>query len=179
MTARRGSYAIFIAILVLFGAPERATADVSENFVKVLGRSIKFLSPPLSGEVSATIVYAGDSAPSRAQAKRIRVLITASPSAGPVTLAPRMSAANELTNADTGGIIILTEMPSAEQEKAFAVAKATKALVIGTSKACANAGHCAVSIQTQPSIQITVNESTLSATGVSFDAAFLLLVDRV
>jgi hypothetical protein len=125
------------------------------------------------------VVYAEGVAESRAQAERLQELIQASPSVGPVTLAPQLVSAEALAAASETQLVLLTEMPTEAQATAFEAASARNALTVGTTPTCVEAGHCAVSIETVPSIQIIVNESALQASGLRFDAAFMLLVDRV
>jgi hypothetical protein len=45
--------------------------------------------------------------------------------------------------------------------------------------AATQAGNCAVSVQSDPKVQITVNKAAASASGVSFASAFLMMVTEI
>jgi len=170
-------FAVGAALLssVLAGA---ALADVSQTDVEIGGRVLGFLATPMSGETKLSVVYAPANAASVADEKALIGLLGTGLKAGNVTFQP---VPVELDKVDsiTGGVVFLTGGLGADGAKVAAMLKAKKLICITTDLAAVQAGYCAIHLKAVPKVQITVNKALAEQLGISFGAAFKLMITEI
>jgi len=155
-----------------------AWADVTQTDVEVGGRVLGFLSTPLTGDTKLSVVYAPGNAASAAEQKALAGILGSGLKAGNVTFQP---SAVELDKIDgvTGGVVFLTGGLGADGAKVAAMLKAKKLICMTTDLAAVQAGYCAIHLKSAPKVQITVNKALADQIGISFGAAFKLMITEI
>ncbi len=166
-----------VALVALAGGTT-ALADVTQTDVEVGGRVLGFLSTPLTGDTKLSVVYAPGNAASVAEQKALMGILGSGLKAGNVTFQP---SAVELDKIDsvTGGVIFLTGGLGAEGAKVAAALKAKKLICMTTDMAAVQGGFCAIHLKSAPKVQITVNKALAGEIGISFGAAFKLMITEI
>jgi ABC-type uncharacterized transport system substrate-binding protein len=165
-----------LAALPALLAPARA--DVTEKDIQVAGRVIGFINPPASGTLKIGIVYDASNAASSADEQALMGILGRGLTIAGVTLIPEPVPIAALAGTDAGLLFLTSGLGAAGMEVGNA-ANAKKILCITTDPAAVQEGACAVAVQTSPSVQIIVNKALLAASGISFDAVFLLMVTEI
>jgi hypothetical protein len=155
-----------------------AWADVTQTDVEVGGRVLGFLSTPLTGDTKLSVVYAPGNAASAAEQKALAGILGSGLKAGNVTFQP---SAVELDKIDSvaGGVVFLTGGLGADGAKVAAILKAKKLICMTTDLAAVQAGYCAIHLKSAPKVQITVNKALADQIGISFGAAFKLMITEI
>jgi len=158
--------------------PFAASAAVTAKDIQVAGRVLGFTATPLTGDVKLGIVYDPANAGSTADEQALMGILGSGLAVGgvnligvPVTLANVAS-----TPAD---VLFLTAGLGAAGAAAGTQAAAKKQICVTTDLAATQAGNCAVSVASDPKVTITVNKAAASASGVSFGAAFMLMITQI
>jgi hypothetical protein len=151
-----------------------AQAEVTAKDVQIAARVMSFTNPPFAGTVRLGIVYDPANAASTADEQSLLALLGNGLSVGNVQLVPVPVPIGQLgvTPVD---VLFLTSGLGAKGALAGSQAAAGK-LCITTDAAATAAGYCAVAVQSEPKVQITVNTA---ASGVRFDSVFLLMVNEI
>lgn len=159
-------------------ASSTALADVTQTDVEVGGRVLGFLSTPLTGDTKLSVVYAPGNAASAAEQKALMGILGSGLKAGNVTFQP---SAVELDKVDgvAGGVVFLTGGLGADGAKVAAVLKAKKLICMTTDMAAVQGGYCAIHLKSAPKVQITVNKALADQLGISFGAAFKLMITEI
>jgi hypothetical protein len=170
-------FAVRAALLssVLAGA---ALADVSQTDVEVGGRVLGFLATPISGETKLSVVYAPANPASTVDEKALIGLLGTGFKAGNVTFQPTPVELDKIDSV-AGGVIFLTGGLGADGAKVAAMLKAKKLICITTDLAAVQAGYCAIHLKAVPKVQITVNKALADQLGISFGAAFKLMITEI
>jgi hypothetical protein len=170
----------FAAIAALFSAvvAGAAFADVSQTDVEIGGRVLGFLTTPMSGDTKLSVIYAPVNAASTADEKALIGLLGTGLKAGNVTFQPAPVELDKI-DAVTGGVIFLTAGLGADGAKVAAALKAKKLICITTDLAAVQAGYCAIHLKAVPKVQITVNKALAEQLGISFGAAFKLMITEI
>jgi hypothetical protein len=159
-------------------APFAAHAAVTAKDIQVAGRVLGFTATPLTGNVHLGIVYDPSNAASTADEQALMGILGSGLTVGGVNLigVPVTIANVATTPAD---VLFLTAGLGAAGAAAGTEAAAKKQICITTDLAATQAGDCAVSVASTPKVQITVNKAAASASGVSFGAAFMLMITQI
>jgi len=159
-------------------APCTALAAVTAKDIQVAGRVLGFTAAPLTGDVKLGIVYDPSNAGSTADEQALMAILGSGLTVGgvniigvPVTLANVATAPAD--------VLFLTGGLGAAGAAAGTQAAAKKQICITTDLAATQAGNCAVNVASDPKVQITVNKAAASASGISFGAAFMLMITQI
>ncbi len=158
--------------------PTLANAAVTAKDVQVAGRVLGFTAAPLTGNVKVGIVYDPANAASTADEAALVGILGSGLQVGSVTLIPVPIPIGNVASTPSD-IIFLTAGLGIAGGKAGAQAAAEKILCITTDLSATQAGSCAVSIQTVPTVQITVSKAAAAASGISFASAFMLMITEI
>jgi hypothetical protein len=162
----------------MFIMPAASHAAVTAKDIQVAGRVLGFITPPLSGNVKVGIVYDPANAGSAADEQALVGILGSGLAVGGVTLVPVPITIDKVASTPSD-MIFLTAGLGAEGAKAGSQAAAEKIPCVTTDLAATQAGWCAVSIQSAPSVQITVNKATAATSGISFASAFMLMITEI
>lgn len=166
---------IMLAAIIL---PAAAQAQVTAKDIQVAARVLNFTSPAYTGTVKMGIVYDPAVAASAADEQALAGLLGSGLAVGSVTLVPVPVPIANLASA-SADVFFLTSGLGTAAAAVGTQAAAAKKLCITTDIAATKAGDCAVSVQSDPKVQITVNKAAASASGVSFASAFLMMVTEI
>lgn len=159
-------------------AAQPAQAAVTAKDVQVAGRVLGFTATPLSGNVRFGIVYDPKSANSLADAQTLLLILGKGLAVGPVNLIPVPIPLAKLGSTPVDVLFLMPGLGAA----AAAVGRAADAqqiMCITTDLAATQAGDCAVAVQSDPNVQITVNKAAAAASNVSFGTAFMLMITQI
>jgi len=168
---------ILAALAMLAATP--AQAAVTAKDVQVAGRVLGFTTTPLSGNVRFGIVYDPKRANSLADAQTLLLILGKGLTVGPVNLVP---VPVPLAKLGTTPVDVLFLMPGLGATAAAAAGRAAEAqqiMCITTDLAATQAGDCAVAVQSDPNVQITVNKAAAAASNVNFGTAFMLMITQI
>lgn len=159
-------------------AGSAALADVTQTDVEVGGRVLGFLAAPMTGDTKLSVVYAPGNAASAAEQKALMGILGSGLKAGNVTFQPT---AVELDKIDSisGGVVFLAGGLGADAAKVAAMLKAKKLICMTTDMAAVQGGFCAIHLKSAPKVQITVNKALADQIGISFGAAFKLMITEI
>lgn len=144
-----------------------------ERDLRVLGRAAAFMLPPPAPDSVLAIAYVAGNAASRQDAEAIAALIGPGLRAGQLTLRPRLI---EVGGLEAGGFQIVIAAAGANGPRLGAAARSARALCVTTEAEAVRTGHCALAISTEPRVEIILNHAVASATGVTFAAAFRMMI---
>ncbi|MFM2041427.1 MAG: hypothetical protein RLY86_3 [Pseudomonadota bacterium] len=174
MTIKTVLSGVLLAALVLLGAGP-ASAAMSQKDLEVLGRALSFMVNGPSGDVPAAVVFEPGNATSEAERDAILGLLGSGLKVGPITLKPKAVAAADAPASGAKVWLVTTGAGSAVGP----AGAAAKVVTASTDKACVEAGHCVLGIETAPKVQIYVSRKAADAAGVSFESAFLIMVKEL
>lgn len=167
-----------LTIMAATFIPAAGHAQVTAKDMQVAGRVLNFTSSPYSGTVKLGIVYDPSVAASTADEQALAGILGSGLAIGSVTLVPVPVPLAQLGTAQVN-VFFLTSGLGAAAAAVQKQAAAGKILCITTDLSATQAGYCAVSVQSDPKVQITVNKAAASATGISFASAFLMMVTEI
>ncbi|HEY6868884.1 MAG TPA: hypothetical protein VI199_03905 [Novosphingobium sp.] len=154
-----------------------ANAQMSPHNAQAGARVLSFLLPPLSGPVTAAIVYKPGDPASESEAQAIQQSLGEGLVVGPMTLKPRRVATDALGGLAGAKVAFITR---GANYRAIAAAAAQRGIIaISSDAGCVESGFCAVTISSGAKIQITVSRAACKAAGIRFGAAFLMLVKEI
>lgn len=169
---------LLLAALALGLAPQAARAAVTPKDVQVVGRVLGFLSNPLSGDVRLGIVYDPANAASAADEQAMAGLLGSGLQVASVNLIPVPVPISNLAAAKVDVYFLVAGLgPQAASVGAQAAAQ--KAVCVTTDLTAVQAGSCAVAVQSDPKVQITVNKAALAGSGLAFGSAFMLMITEI
>lgn len=172
------SASVVMGILAASLAPLSARAAVTAKDIQVAARVLGFTNPPQTGSVKFGIVYDPAIASSAADEQALVGILGSGLAIGSVTLVPVPITMDKL-GSTPANVLFLTSGLGADAAKVGAQADASKTLCVTTDLAATQAGSCAVSVQTTPSVQITVNKAAAAASGISFASTFMLMITEI
>jgi len=168
--------ALLAAALTL--APGMAAAAVTARDIQVAARVLGFADSPLTGTVRLGIVYDPANAGSAADETALAGILGSGLTVGAVTLVPVPVPIAKVGGA-AADVLFLTSGLGAGAAPVAAAAAAKKIMCITTDAAANAAGSCAVAVQSDPSVKITVNKAAAAASSVSFGTAFMLMITEI
>jgi len=161
---------------VALSSPSFAAA--TQKDMQIAGRVLGFVSTPITGDVKFGIVYDPANAASNKEEQDLVALLGSSLKVGNVNFIPVPVPIDKIDGTPSD-VLFLTGGLGADGAKAGAAAKAKKEICITADIAATQAGSCALSIQSEPKVQITVNKAAADASGVSFSAAFKMMITEI
>lgn len=165
-----GMVAIFIPVV--------SHAQVTAKDVQVAARVLNFTSTPFTGTVKLGIVYDPAVAASAADEQALTGILGSGLTVGSINLVPVPVPIAKLSSTPVD-VLFLTSGLGAAGAAVGTQAASAKTLCITTDLSATQAGNCAVSVQSDPKVQITVNKAAASSSGVSFASAFLMMVTEI
>lgn len=162
----------------LTGAALPALAQSSAKDVQVALRSLRFLAPKPAPPVQVAILHA----PGNAESERDAGILMEAMSAGTVSgtkVAARLVDVGRLEDLDGAAVAFVTAGLNAQQGAIFAAARSLGILSISTQNACAEAGHCVMSVQAEPKVRIVVNAAAAKASGLDFEPTFRMMISEI
>jgi hypothetical protein len=97
--------------------------------------------------------------------------------AGALTLTGKPIEAGAVGGAS--GVVALFVTKGVNYAAVGGAAKAKKIITIGSDPECAPSGGCAMSVATEPKVEIIVNRGAAAAVGAVFKAAFRMMIREV
>ncbi len=159
-------------------APLPALAAVTATDVQVAARVLGFTTTPVTGMVKLGIVYDPANPASAADEAALAGILGSGLTVGAVTLVPVPVPVASLAGANAD-VLFLTSGLGAEAGQVGSAAAARKIMCITTDAAANAAGDCAVAVQSDPAVKITVNKAAAAASGVSFGTAFMMMITEI
>jgi len=156
-----------------------ARADITAKDVQVMARALGFTDKPPSGDVNIGIVFAPGNAQSAKEANDLQQILGAGLKAGNLTLKPVLIKLDDLASASDIAAFLLTEGVGADGSKVAAAAKSKQKPCITTDIAQVQGGACAMGIKSEPKVEIVVNKAAAADSGVSFAAAFRMMITEL
>ena len=167
-----------VLFALLLGVAPAALAQVTAKDVQVAGRVLGFLDPPLTGNVQLGIVYDPSVPASVADEQALLGILGSGLQVAGVNLIPVPVPLASLGTAQVTALF-LTSGLGASAAQAGNAAAAKKIICITADLAATQSGACAVAVQTEPKVNITVNKATAAQSGVNFASAFMLMVTEI
>lgn len=161
-----GLTVIFVAAL----AATNASAALTDKDVKVIAKAIGFVENGPKGAVDVAVVTDGGASKADADA----FVAQAASVTGDITLKPAIVAPGALAGSSARVAFIPAGMSGAA---AAAVSK--KMITISNDSSCTATQKCAISIVSDPKVDITVSKSAAAASGVTFGSAFTMMIKEV
>ncbi len=158
--------------------PVQGHAAITPKDIQVAGRILGFTTTPFTGNVRIGIVYDPASMLSTADEHALLGILGNGLPIGNITLIPVPITIAKLASTPAD-VLFLTGGLGSKTAKVGAQARAAKILCITTDLSATEAGDCAVSVQTAPNIQITINKAASAASGIEFESAFMLMITEI
>jgi len=171
--ARAAACAVAAALVI---SPGAALADPAKD-LQVAARALGFLEAAPSGSVVLGIVFDPGKPATVAERDALLAALGAGLSAGDMKITGQGVEAGKV--GATSGVAALYVTSGVNYAEVGAAASAKKLLTISGDKACAQAGHCVMSVVTSPAVEITVNHNAATAVGASFKAAFRMMIHEI
>jgi hypothetical protein len=163
---------LICAAAIIF--PLTGHAAVTAKDIQVAERVLNFLTNPLVGTQKLGIVYDPTNPTSTADKQSLLAILGNGLSVGGITLVPVPITLDKISSTPVNALFLTSGLGSS----ATPVGQ-QKIVCITTDLAATQAGYCAVSIQTDPKVQITINKAAASASGISFASAFMMMVTEI
>lgn len=152
-------------------------AQSSRDAIHVAGRSVLFLMPNLSGNVTTAIIYEPGDAASEKEARAIARSLSGGMNVGSLTLQPKRVASNGLEQLAGAKVAFVTRGTNYRE-----IASATAArsiLTLSLDPACTRAGYCVLAVSSDARVQILVSKAATSAARLKFNSSFLMLIQEI
>ncbi len=157
------------------GAADAAVATLSPQELQIIGRAVTFMQPPPAGGAIAVVYAAGDPA-SRHDADAIAGEIGAGLQVGNLLLQAKEVEVNALTQ---GGFAVAIAASGANGPSLSAAVRAAHILCVTADLAAVHDGSCAMGISTSPRVEIMLNHEAAAASGITFAAAFRMMIHEI
>lgn len=176
-SARRGGHRISpvlavaaVSLATVFVSP--AEAGFTAKDAQVLGRVLGFLEQAPPANVTLAVVY--DSPASQKQAEALMGQLAGK--AGNFTLAPKLVKPGEIAGSGANAILVMDGVSGSAAADAV---KGKKIPCFTGDSSLVKSGSCLISIKTDPKVEILVNGALSKASGVSFGAAFRMMITEI
>ena len=146
--------------------------------VQVAVRALAFLAPPPTGPVPVAVVYAPDNPTSTADAGAVMGWLEGESRTGAIEMRPTLLRANDLGRLVNYRVAFVTHGLETYYERIGNAASQGGVLTISTDPECARNAHCAMSVVSEPKVEITISNAAASAARVQFSTAFRILVNE-
>jgi hypothetical protein len=162
---------------LLVGLPRPGLAEPTLRDLQTAVRALAFLETPPTGLAEIGIVYPEGSEEGLAQARRIAATFGNGIRAGNLTLRPKLV---PLANAGQAGAValLLTEAAWPEAERVARAVAGSGVVTITAGRAAPEGGGSVLAVRGEPRVEIVVNRAAAQAAGVSFAAAFRMMIQE-
>ncbi len=168
---------IFLTIGLFCIGTEKACAQAEDAAIQVAVRAISFLKPPLTGTITAAIIYEPGDVESDKEARAIERSLATSRGTGLISLRAKRVPATSLDQLADARVAFVTRGTNYRQ---IATAFASRSiLTIGFDPACARAGYCVLTVTSRPKVQIIVSRAAAAAARLRFSSSFLMLIKEI
>ncbi len=171
-------YLLSLVTIIMLVTPGAVKAQVTAKDVQVAARVLTFTSTPYSGTVKLGIVYDPSVAASNADEQALTGILGSGLAVGGITLVPVPVPISKISAVPVTAYF-LTSGLGAAAAAVQAQAASAKTICITTDLSATKAGYCAVSVQSAPQVQITVNKAAATASNVGFASAFLMMITEI
>ena len=145
------------------------TYAITQKDVQTIAKAIGFIEGAPKGDIEVAVVV--DGAAGKEAADQFITLGKEEKLTGKITSPAELSS--------TSAKVVYIPSGISNFDAIFSAATAKKLITISNSDACIKAKKCAVSVNTDPKVDITVSKSAASQTGVAFGSAFKMMIKEV
>jgi hypothetical protein len=172
LTQKRATFLLLCAGLTCLSAS--AQADGARD-VQVAARVLTFLENAPSGRAVVGVVFDPSKPASVAEKDEVMATLGDGMAVGGLTIVGKPVEAGSAP----ASVVALIVTHGVDFAAVGQAAKARKLVTIGLDMACVNSGACAVGVASTPKVEIVVNRETTASLGVSFKAAFRLMIKEL
>jgi len=165
-----------LAAGVLMALP--ASAQQSDTTLLVAARALSFLQHAPQGEVVVGIVYQPRNVQSALEAQQLYGAMEHGFHAGTLVLRPQLVDLDQLT-AGGIGLYFLTAGLGRPAAALVPLSRSHQIPCVTTDIAQVTDGNCAMGVRAQPRVEILVNRTAASATGMAFSEAFRVMITEM
>lgn len=165
---------LLAVILVLTAQISIARATVTEKDIKVIARMIGLVENGPKGKVQVVVASNGSSAQTDVDA--FLTLIGSGKNIGDITLIAQSLPVELLASTTARVVLVPSGMNATQLDHIFTVASNMKLITISTSEDCLHAQKCAISVRSDPAVDIKLSASAAAATGVRLGSALRMMV---
>ena len=169
---------LFFLICVLSLGSASLQAATSRNDLLVAARALGFMTSPLTGNLTAGIVYDPSIARSAADAKNIQSIMQGGFRVGNTTLTPVLVPISEAGSA-SAQLFILAEGTGGSASTLASICIRRRMLCMTADINQVNRGSCALGVQSNPKVEILVNRNSAMRSGIEFSTAFRMMITEV
>jgi len=163
------------AALLASAAASAASAQTTPRDLEVIGRAMSFVEGASGSDRVMAIVHAGDAA---AEAEAVQGFLGGGLSAGRVTITGRIVDAGDAAGLNGADAVLLLGSAASDSGLGAAAASGGR-LTVSTDMGCVSSGVCVMGVQSDPAVRIVVNRGAADQAGVSFDAAFAMMIEEL
>ena len=130
-----------------------------------------------AGKATLGVVFDPSKPASVAEKNALMAALGSGYAAGTLTLVGKAIEADAVGGA--AGVQALFVTGGVNYGAVGSAAKGKKLITIGSDMACVRSGACAMGVETEPKVSITVNRAAAAAVGASFKAAFRMMITEI
>ena len=168
------SSAALAALLCSFVVAAPANAEFAAKDAQVMARVMGFMDQPPPATVKLGIVY---DAGNQKQAEALMAQLGGSLSAGKFTLVPTLVKIGDVGSANVNAVVLMAGTGGAAS--VAAITKGKKIPCFTGDRALVQSGACLVGINTDPKVEILLNKNLAASSGISFGAAFKMMITEI
>ena len=169
-----GSGAALTALLCSFVVAVPANAEFAAKDAQVMARVMGFMDQPPPASVKLGIVY---DAGTQKQAEALMAQLGGGLAAGKFTLVPTLVKIGDVGSASVNAVVIMAGTGGASN--VAAITKSKKIPCFTGDRALVQSGACLVGINTDPKVEILLNKALAASSGISFGAAFKMMITEI
>lgn len=174
---RLSAWALGLALLSASAGYTVADASsLSQKDVQILAKAIGFLEPPPTGPQTVAIAFDAADPASKQDADAIAGYFGDGLKAGGAVLKPKVVEVGQL---GAGGFIAIVASSGVKIAQVTAATQAQHVACVTADATAVQAGQCVMSVKSDPKVEILINRSAASSSGVGFGSAFLLMAHAI
>lgn len=178
---RKSPHAHLWSVLPLLAAiamsAHPAAAEPTPRDLQLLARALGFLERPPRGTAEVGIVYPQRSAEGMAEATRIAASFGDGLRAGNLLVRPRLVPLESVGEARLAALL-LTDAAAAQAALVARVVAGRSILTVAVNRALIDAGSVVMVVRSEPRVEVLVNRAAAQTAGVSFAAAFRMMIQE-
>ena len=174
---RAGFRSLIFVLLALCSLGRSALAEPTTRDLQILARALGFLEVAPRGIVEVGIVYPQQSIAGRAEADRIAEAFGDGLRAGNLTLRPKLVALESVGQAGTVALL-LTESATPYAAAVARMIAGRSILTLTMDRALIEAGSAVMAVRSEPRVEILVSRPAAQAAGITFAAAFRMMIQE-
>jgi hypothetical protein len=162
----------FAAALAIVGLRPAHAGSLTPTSVQILSRAMAFLQPAPSGTATVAVAYDPARPDSKQDAEAIAGYFGAGLHAGPASLKAQVIDIGQLAS---GRFVAVIAAAGVSIDQVFSASQALRVPCVTADAAAVRGGHCVMSIQSDPKVDIQINAAAASLSGVAFRSAFMFM----